>query len=91
MKKIHFEIGCIDRNSPYTGAIAEETESVFSSTSLPACLREWVLKGYTEPKYFIDIWEQDGENNPSFPIADIKVEPWVLEDYRLELEAKKKG
>ena len=82
MKTIHFEIGHIRTLSPYEVKNQEdETESVFFSDNLSDCLKEFAEKGYKEPEYFIDVWEQDGIENPPYPIADIKVEAWTLEDY----------
>lgn len=47
---IHFEIGKNLKN---------ENQFVFSSESLLECLVEWGNKKYKEPKYFIDVWEND--------------------------------
>lgn len=71
MSKIHFEIGTSDD----TG----ETHSVFSSASLREVIKEWKKQQYNDRTYFIDVWETDEEGTP-YPIADIKLEPWVLED-----------
>lgn len=83
MKTIHFEIGHIF-NRKWDNEfkkVTHETESVFTSDNLSDCLREFVNQRYTEPDYFIDVWEQDGADNPPYPIADIKIDAWTLDDY----------
>jgi len=70
MGKIHFEIG------KKTGRLLDnglaETASVFFSSSLNKCLKEWEDKKYTTPEYFIDVWEQDKFKTP-FPVAEINI------------------
>lgn len=68
--KIHFEIGHIHSINQEDGT--EETESVFSADSLSECLAEFKTKGYTEPEYFIDVWETRCGDIP-YPVADVKV------------------
>ena len=80
MKTIHFEIGHVTKIDQNWGT--EETESVFHSDNLSDCLREFVAQGYTEPEYFIDVWEQDGTDNPPYPIADIKIDAWTLAEHQ---------
>jgi hypothetical protein len=83
MKTIHFEIGHNRKLNPYEIENMEDTtESVFRSDCLSDCLKEFAEKGYTEPEYFIDVWEQDGIENPPYPLGDIKIDAWTLADYQ---------
>lgn len=72
---VYFEIGCyvngFDKDSDNN-----ETKQVFSSRSLKAVLQEWKLRNYSQPNYFIDVWEQ--ENGTFYPVADIKIEDWIF-------------
>jgi hypothetical protein len=82
-KTIHFEIGHLKYyGHDVIGESLTETESVFHSDNLSDCLKEFVKQGYKEPEYFIDVWEQDGVENPPYPIADIKIDAWTLADYK---------
>lgn len=72
--KTHFEIGHI-KDEQLNGM--QETESVFHANSLTECINEWRDKNYSEPEYFIDVWETDSEGTP-FPVGDIKIEKWMF-------------
>jgi len=73
--KTHFEIGHI--KDEQEDVYRKETESVFTANSLTECINEWKDKGYSEPDYFIDVWETDFEGTP-FPVGDVKMENWSL-------------
>lgn len=81
-KILHFEIGHVKNYE--IERTEDETESVFSADCLSDCLKEFAEKGYKQPEYFIDVWEQDGEENPPYPIADIKIDDWTLADYQVK-------
>lgn len=49
------------------------TEPVFQSDSIVECLNQWRKRGYVEPEYFIEAWEDTGDELP-FPVAQIKIE-----------------
>lgn len=77
---IHFEIGHLKYyGHDGIGETLSETESVFTSFSLKDCLKEWKEEGYTEPEYFIDVWEQK-KNSISYPLANIKIESCDFND-----------
>jgi hypothetical protein len=62
----HFAIGQVKEN---------ETQTVFTADTLEECLLEWIKNNYSNPEYFIDVWEK--MNGTPFPIADIKFEDWI--------------
>jgi len=67
--KTHFEIGKDDNG---------DTHPVFTSLALSECLVEWQSKQYTQSEgYFIDVWEQAGDE-PPYPKANIKIEEWIF-------------
>lgn len=76
--KTHFEIGHLKYfGHDVIGETLLETESVFHANSLTECINEWRDKNYSEPEYFIDVWETDSEGIP-FPVGDIKMEKWMF-------------
>lgn len=81
--RIHYEIGHIIKNNGEADNFGvNDTESVFRADTLSECLEEFAKQGYTTEDYFIDVWEQDGESNPPYPIADIKLDDATLADSR---------
>lgn len=76
MEKIFFAIGHY-KNGFDEDAEDNETESVFTSKSLVEVIKEFQNKKYTEPNYFIDVWEKD-EDGLSYPVADIKIQNWIF-------------
>jgi len=77
----------ISKTEDTQSATPHQVERIHQSGSLQALLLIWVKNTYTEGAgYFIDIWQSGNQDKPATPIADIKIEPWILHEAKKELQ-----